>query len=218
MATPPTELSIDDYFRKRLMPVDGAIPQMPGIDMFGHPSPAGPVGGDLFEYINFQQRYNVDARIASALRLSEQYLTPLPDGCSPRNLVDAHVEWIKSRPSFSAADAAQYRGAKRSEQLRIAEDLRELPTTAGVLLVDAQGHDIISAKIASTVHDTFHPCLLSGRLGGGKTPPIVSERINLRLAESVTARNELVRKSERVWGKKSTIPSVRSVPAAPSVS
>ena len=63
MATPQVELTIDEYLRKRLMPVEGAIPQLVGIDMYGNSIPAGPVGGDLFEYINFQQRYNIDARV-----------------------------------------------------------------------------------------------------------------------------------------------------------
>jgi hypothetical protein len=49
--------SIDEYLRKRLMPVEGAIPHVQGIEMYGNSIPAGAVGGDLFEYINFQQRY-----------------------------------------------------------------------------------------------------------------------------------------------------------------
>jgi len=48
--------SIDEYLRERLMPVEGAIPHIPGVEMFGNSIPAGTVGGDLFEYINFQQR------------------------------------------------------------------------------------------------------------------------------------------------------------------
>jgi len=56
------EPGIDEYLRKRLMPVEGAIPLLNGIEMFGNSIPAGKVGGDLFEYINFQQRYNIDAR------------------------------------------------------------------------------------------------------------------------------------------------------------
>ena len=48
--------SIDEYLRERLMPVEGAIPHISGIEMFGNSIPAGTVGGDLFEYINFQQR------------------------------------------------------------------------------------------------------------------------------------------------------------------
>ena len=193
MATRPLEPSIDEYFRKRLMPVEGVIPQLAGIEMYGNSIPAGSVGGDLFEYINFQQRYNIDARIARALELAKEYLEPLPKGQAPRNRVDAHVQWLKSRPGYSAAVAAEYRRAKSSEQVRIAEDLPELYTTAGVLLVDAQGHGIISAKIASTVHDTFHAFMLSELDRNGKTTPNLFEDINLRLAQSVTARNALGR-------------------------
>jgi serine phosphatase RsbU (regulator of sigma subunit) len=193
MATRPVETSIGEYLRKRLMPVEGMIPQLAGIDMYGNSIPAGSVGGDLFEYINFQQRYNIDARIARALKLSTDYLDPLPKGQTPRNSVDAHVQWLKSKPGYSAADAAGYRRAKSSEQLRIAEDLHELYTTAGVLLVDAQGHGIISAKIASTVHDTFHAFMLSELDRNGRTTPDFFEKINLRLAQSVTARNALGR-------------------------
>ncbi len=191
MATPPLDSNIDDYLRRRLMPVEGAIPRLPGIDMFGNSIPAGHVGGDLFEYINFQQRYNIDARIARALKLSKDYLDPLPKGQGPRNSVDAHVQWLKSKPDYTPALAAEYRRAKASEQERVAEDLRELYTTAGVLLVDAQGHGTISAKIASTVHDTFHALMLSELDRNGKTTPDLFEKINLRLAQSVTARNAL---------------------------
>src|SRR5437660_6755269 len=187
----PVEPSIDEYFRKRLMPVEGVIPQLAGIDMYGNSIPAGSVGGDLFEYINFQQRYNIDARIARALKQSKQYLEPLPKGQTPRNSVDEHVQWLKSKPAYNSAAAAEYRRAKSSEQLRIAENLQELYTTAGVLLVDAQGHGIISAKIASTVHDTFHALMLAELDRNGTTTPDIFEKINLRLAQSVTARNAL---------------------------
>jgi hypothetical protein len=44
MATPEVELTIDEYLRKRLMPVEGAIPQLAGIDMYGNSIPASPVG------------------------------------------------------------------------------------------------------------------------------------------------------------------------------
>src|ERR1700726_4336199 len=186
MVTPYRDPSIDEYLRKRLMPVEGAIPHLPGIEMYGNSIPAGTVGGDLFEYINFQQRYNIDARIARALKLSLDYLEPLPKDQTPRSTVDAHVQWLKSRPGYKSAVAAEYRRAKSSEQIRIAEDLQELYTTAGVLLVDAQGHGIISAKIASTVHDTFHAFMLSELDRNGRTTPDMFEKINLSLGQSLT--------------------------------
>src|SRR5713226_2464979 len=74
------EPGIDEYLRQRLMPVEGSIPHLARTDMYGGSIPAGSVGGDLFEYINFQQRYDIDARIARALRLSKEYLEPLPAG------------------------------------------------------------------------------------------------------------------------------------------
>jgi hypothetical protein len=67
---PYTTPTIDEYLHKRLMPVEGVIPHLPGIDMYGDSIPAGTVGGDLFECINFQQRYDIDARIQRALKLS----------------------------------------------------------------------------------------------------------------------------------------------------
>lgn len=188
-----TAPSIDEYLRKRLMPVEGVIPRLPGIEMYGNSVPAETVGGDLFEYINFQQRYDVDARIQRALKLSKEFLEPLPPGVPPRNSVDDHVEWLKSRPDFRPEIETEYRNARSSEQVRVAEDLRELCNMAGVLLVDAQGHGIISAKIASTVHDTFHALILAELDQRGKTTPELFERLNLRLALSVTARNALGR-------------------------
>ncbi|MGB2623389.1 MAG: PP2C family protein-serine/threonine phosphatase [Candidatus Acidiferrum sp.] len=200
MTTPYTPPTIDEYLRKRLMPVEGAIPHVQGIEMYGSSIPAGTVGGDLFEYINFQQRYDLDARIQRALKRSQEYLEPLPAGALPRNSVDDHVQWLKSRPGNNSELERDYRVARSSEQIRVAEDLRELYTTAGVLLVDAQGHGIISAKIASTVHDTFHALMLSELDHRGKTTPELFERINLRLAFSVTARNALGR-SEKEYAQ-----------------
>ena len=191
MGTTYTAPNIDQYLRKRLMPVEGAIPHVQGIEMFGSSIPAGTVGGDLFEYINFQQRYDIDARIQRALKRSKEYLEALPTGVRPRNSVDDHVEWLRSKPGYKHEMESEYREARSSEQTRVAEDLRELYNTAGVLLVDAQGHGIIAAKIASTVHDTFHALMLSELDHRGKTTPELFERINLRLAQSVTARNAL---------------------------
>jgi serine phosphatase RsbU (regulator of sigma subunit) len=190
------QLTIDEYLRKRLMPVEGAIPHLSGIEMYGNSIPAGTVGGDLFEYINFQQRYDIDARIQRAAKLSKEFLQPLRANEPPRNSVDDHVEWLKSRPGFRSEMETEYRTSRSSEQVRVAEDLEELYTTAGVLLVDAQGHGIISAKIASTVHDTFQALMLAELDRRGRTTPDLFEKLNLRLAQSVTARNALGRSED----------------------
>src|SRR6476469_6886756 len=182
---------IDQYLRERLMPVKGTIPNIVGIDLYGKSIPAGTVGGDLFEYINFQQRYDIAARIQRALRLSSEFLEPLPPGAPIRNSVDDHVQWLKAKPDYSAEIEMEFRDAKSSEQVRVAEDLNDLYFTAGVLLVDAQGHGIISAKIASTVHDSFHDSAPTELDRYGKASPELFENLNLRLAQSVTARNDL---------------------------
>jgi len=191
MTKPDAVLSIDEYLRDRLMPVEGAIPHIPGIEMFGNSIPAETVGGDLFEYINFQQRYDIDARIQQAQRLSKEFLEPLPQGALLRNLVDDQVQWLKTMGGYRAEMEGEYRFARSSEQVRVAEELRDLYSTAGVLVVDAQGHGIIAAKIASTVHDTFHTLMLTELDRYGRATPMLLNNINLRLAQSVTARNAL---------------------------
>src|SRR5258706_460628 len=100
MANTYSAPSIDEYLLKRLMPVEGTIPHVQGIEMYGNSIPAETVGGDLFEYINFQQRYDIDARIQRAVKRSKEYLEPLPAGAAPHNSVDDHVEWLKSRPGY----------------------------------------------------------------------------------------------------------------------
>jgi serine phosphatase RsbU (regulator of sigma subunit) len=184
---------IDGYLRQRLMPVEGAIPHLKGVEMYGNSIPAGKVGGDLFEYINFQQRYDVDARIRQALKLSRDFLHSHPLETPDRNSVDEFIEWFQRQPDYAPEMETAYRRARSFEQLRLAEDLNDLYSTAGVLLVDAQGHGVISAKIASTVHDTFHAFMLAELDLHGKTTPNLFEQVNIRLAQSVTARNALGR-------------------------
>jgi len=40
------------------MPVEGAIPHLSGIEMYGNSIPAGTVAGDLFEYIKFLHKFS----------------------------------------------------------------------------------------------------------------------------------------------------------------
>src|SRR5271156_5870583 len=84
MAAPYKDPTIEEYLLKRLMPVEGAIPHLPGIEMYGNSIPAGTVGGDLFEYISSQLRSDTGAPIHRAWPLSKEFLDPLPPGAPPR--------------------------------------------------------------------------------------------------------------------------------------
>src|ERR1700760_2801846 len=106
--------TIDEYLRKRLMPVEGVIPHLPGIEMYGNSIPAGTAGGDLFEYINFQQRYDIDARIQRAVKLSKEFLEPLPPGALARNLVDDQVQWLKTTHEYKSEMETEYRFSRSS--------------------------------------------------------------------------------------------------------
>lgn len=61
------ELENFEEIALRLKPQPGEIPKLPGIDVAGTIIPlAGPIGGDHIIYIDFKQRYDLDARIAKA--------------------------------------------------------------------------------------------------------------------------------------------------------
>jgi serine phosphatase RsbU (regulator of sigma subunit) len=56
------------YLAQYLMPETGAIPRIPNIDIYGAALPLNRIaGGDLITYVDFQERYDLDARIARAL-------------------------------------------------------------------------------------------------------------------------------------------------------
>jgi serine phosphatase RsbU (regulator of sigma subunit) len=60
------------YTAQHLAPAPGAIPRMPGIDIFGMTVPLnGVVGGDLITYVNYQDRFDLDARIQRAIALEQ---------------------------------------------------------------------------------------------------------------------------------------------------
>ena len=170
----------------------------------GDSIPAALAGGDLFEYINFEQRCNIDARIANALRLTTEYLELLSDHQLPRNLVDAHVEWMRSKARFTKTDEAQYRKAKTSEQQRIAEDLQSLNTTAGVLWFTPKVTTLSRQRLPQPC-TTFHVFMFSDLDRNGRTTPEMFERINLRLGESITARNELGVDKNENWRENATM-------------
>jgi hypothetical protein len=60
------------YLAQRLRPAPGAIPRIPGIDIYGTSVPLnGIAGGDLIASMNFEDRFDLDARIQRALSLRQ---------------------------------------------------------------------------------------------------------------------------------------------------
>ena len=61
------------YLAQSLMPDAGAIPRIPNVDIYGMTLPLnGIAGGDLITYVDFQERYDLDARIARAIRQGQE--------------------------------------------------------------------------------------------------------------------------------------------------
>jgi hypothetical protein len=61
------------YLAQRLTPAAGAIPRIPGIEIHGVTLPLnGVAGGDLLTYVDFQERFDLDARIQRALGQGRQ--------------------------------------------------------------------------------------------------------------------------------------------------
>jgi|SRR5215467_272127 len=100
------------------MPVEGAIPHVRDIEMYGSSIPAETAGGDLFEYINFQQRYDIDARIQRALQRSKEYLQPLPVRAAPRNSV-AELTLLSPGDIFFLYTDGVYDGTDTEERQRL---------------------------------------------------------------------------------------------------
>jgi serine phosphatase RsbU (regulator of sigma subunit) len=61
------------YMSQRLIPTPGAIPKIPGTDIYGMTIPFNLIaGGDLISYVNFQARYDLDSRIRSAVAQEQE--------------------------------------------------------------------------------------------------------------------------------------------------
>jgi serine phosphatase RsbU (regulator of sigma subunit) len=64
------------YTAKHLMPAPGAVPGVPGIDVYGISIPFnGMAGGDLITYVNFQERFDLDARVRRATVQGQEEMT-----------------------------------------------------------------------------------------------------------------------------------------------
>jgi len=78
MNSPDTRLNTElqlgaQYVAEHLTPAPGAIPQIAGVDIYGTTLPFnGIAGGDAISYVNFQERFDLDARIERALEGNQE--------------------------------------------------------------------------------------------------------------------------------------------------
>ncbi len=94
-----TAAEIDNFeeIASYLIPSPGDIPSLLGIDVYGRSLPLnGVIGGDHLIYIDFKKRYDLDARIADALRRGKQEIA--------RNL-----ERCREKAGIAIADVAGHR-------------------------------------------------------------------------------------------------------------
>ncbi len=91
------ELENFEEIAVRLKPEPGEIPRLPGIDVFGSSlALAGVIGGDHIVYIDFNQRYDLDARIARAEK-------------NGQNQIAANLETMKQTAGVLVADVSGHR-------------------------------------------------------------------------------------------------------------
>ena len=62
-----------EHLALSLIPEAGAIPRIANVDIYGMTLPLnGVMGGDLISFVNFRERYDLDARIARAMAQGEE--------------------------------------------------------------------------------------------------------------------------------------------------
>jgi serine phosphatase RsbU (regulator of sigma subunit) len=89
-----------DNFRdiaKYILPTPGETPRLEGLDVFGGTLPlSSSVGGDHLIYLDFKQRFDLDARIALAREQGR------PD-------VVTHLEWCRRKAGIALVDVSGHR-------------------------------------------------------------------------------------------------------------
>jgi serine phosphatase RsbU (regulator of sigma subunit) len=144
-----------EYLAQHLIPSPGAIPQIPGVDIFGITLPYnGIAGGDLITYVNFQERFDLNARIQNAVNQGRE---------------------------------------------DIAQNLRKLRNTGGVLVADVAGHGFTDALRALMLHQAFHTAALYEMDLNGEITIRLLEQINTRFLKSRTLRTPLADKDSAVF-------------------
>lgn len=120
---------------KQIKPSPGEIPTLKDIDIYGETiNKTGTIGGDHIIYIDFNKRYDLDARVR---QLKEDW---------QKDISGLSAEEIERNPHIQR---------KKRAQERIIEELRLNRNRAGVLVADVKGHDESAAFIVGMLHQSF---------------------------------------------------------------
>jgi serine phosphatase RsbU (regulator of sigma subunit) len=126
-----------NYITQRLMPAPGAIPHIPGTDIYGVTIPFnGIAGGDLITYVNFQERFDLDARIRAAAAQEQE-------------AVERALQRLKGSGGVLVADVA---GHDFSDSIR-ALMLHQAFHTAALYEMDLNGE--ITVRLFEQVNTRF---------------------------------------------------------------
>ncbi|MDR1728971.1 MAG: serine/threonine-protein phosphatase [Acidobacteriota bacterium] len=137
------------YLSQCLTPESGAIPRIGNVDIYGEAIPLnGIAGGDLITYVNFQDRYDLDRRIARAREQGREEIA--------RNLQD-----LKNKGGILVADVA---GHEFADSLR-ALLLHQIFHTS--ILYELDQHGELSNRLFEQINTRFFKSRTLHKLAGG---------------------------------------------------
>jgi len=138
------------YLSECLTPESGAIPRIDNVDIYGKSLPLnGIAGGDLITYVNFQDRYDLEGRIARAWEQG-------------RNEVAEQLHNLKYKGGIMVADVA---GHEFAESL-LALLLHQIFHTS--ILYELDLHGELTNHIFEQINKRFFKSRTLHKLAGGK--------------------------------------------------
>jgi serine phosphatase RsbU (regulator of sigma subunit) len=137
------------YLSQCLTPESGAIPRIDNVDIYGASIPLnGIAGGDLITYVNFQDRYDLDGRIAHARECG-------------RHKVAEQLQGLKNKGGIMVADVA---GHEFADSLR-ALLLHQIFHTS--ILYELDLHGELSNRLFEQINTRFFKSRTLHKLAGG---------------------------------------------------
>ncbi|MCK4836669.1 MAG: serine/threonine-protein phosphatase [Candidatus Aminicenantes bacterium] len=149
---------------KFIKPSPGDIPKIMGIDIYGETLPKeGVLGGDHIIYIDFNKRYNLDARIDK-----------IEENCE-EDIKEFTREEIAKNP---------YIQKKMGKKNEINRELKKNRHKAGVLVADVRGHDESGSFLVGMLHQSFLTGALYEMKIYGNITTNLFEKLNTRFYNS----------------------------------